>query len=113
MANALPSGTGFMSVRSILGREIRTTAAYFDRIRTIKHPELRDSIRAVLQTFEQPVEVWDVGNDIHLYYQRVGNQWLVAAARHLNGDGFLVTAYRTSKPKRKGIKIWPRRKQKI
>lgn len=97
-------------VRSVLGKMIRTNQPYFERIHTIKHPELAETMEQVLNVFVEPNEVWHGGQDIYLYYQKVNHHYLVAVARHLNGDGFLVTAYRTSKNKRKGIKVWPKKK---
>lgn len=108
MHSGLSEPKGILHVRSVLGKIIRTTPAYFERIQTVKHPELRDPVTTVLTTFEEAEEVWRAGSDIYLYYRRVQRQWLVAVARHLNGDGFLITAYRTSKKKRKGKSIWRR-----
>ena len=42
-----------------------------------------------------------------LFYRRHGAHWLAAVVRRLNGDGFLVTAYRTDRIK-EGEPIWPR-----
>ena len=106
MHRGLPETSSILHIRSVLGKTIRTTPSYFTRIKTVKHPELRDTITEVLVTFQEAEEVWRAGSDIYLYYRRVEYQWLVAVARHLNGDGFLITAYRTSKKKRKGKNIW-------
>ncbi|MEK7122626.1 MAG: hypothetical protein AAB855_02095, partial [Patescibacteria group bacterium] len=44
--------------------------------------------------------------DIYLYYRHGGNYALCVVALHLNGDGFIVTAYLTTQAKRKGIIAW-------
>lgn len=77
---------------------------------TIKHPELHESIEAVLESMVHPTEVRHASQDIYLYYRTLDHHALVAVARHLNGDGFLVTAYKTTKKKRKGTIVWPKRK---
>ena len=110
MSDVLARPQPIFEVKSVLGKTIRTNQPYFERILTVKHPELIDTIKEVLHVFVDPVEVWHGGQDIYLYYHKVNHHHLVAVARHLNGDGFLITAYRTSKKKRKGIKVWPRQK---
>lgn len=110
MPNGLEAQQPRYTVRSVLGKKIRTTPAYLQRIRTIKHPELTDNLEEIFKTLAEAEEVRRSEPDIYLYYRRVEHQWLVAVARHLNGDGFLVTVYRTSKIKRKGTRIWQRKK---
>lgn len=110
MSSNLPDSKNILEIRSALGKQIRTTSAYFERILTVKHPELNEPLKEVLNTFATPDEVRHGGQDIYLYYRRSGQRWLVAVARHLNGDGFLITAYKTSKKKRKGIIVWQKRK---
>jgi hypothetical protein len=41
------------------------------------------------------------------YLQRREKRWVVAVARRLNGDGFLITAYQTDSIK-EGIQLWHR-----
>lgn len=110
MSSNLPDSKNIIEVRSVMGKTIRTTPEYFDRIRTVKHPELHESLENVLQTFTHATEVRHAEQDIFLYYRQMNNHAFVAVARHLNGDGFLVTAYKTTKKKRKGTIVWPRKK---
>lgn len=110
MSSNLPDSKNILEIRSAMGKTIRTTLEYFDRICTIKHPELHESIEAVLESMVHPTEVRHASQDIYLYYRTLDHHALVAVARHLNGDGFLVTAYKTTKKKRKGTIVWPKRK---
>jgi len=41
------------------------------------------------------------------YLQRQEKRWVVAVARKLNGDGFLITAYQTDSIK-EGTQLWHR-----
>lgn len=110
MSGTLPESKNMIEVRSALGKIIRTTEEYYRRICTVKHPELHEPIEEVLKTFTHPTEIRFAEQDIFLYYRRLNQHALVAVARHLNGDGFLVTAYKTTKKKRKGKFVWPKRK---
>ena len=113
MSSNLPDSKNIIEVRSVMDKTIRTTPEYFNRIRTVKHPELNESnesIGTVLQAFIHATEVRHAEQDIFLYHYKMNDHTLVAVARHLNGDGFLVTAYKTTKQKRKGIIVWPRKK---
>jgi len=43
---------------------------------------------------------------VYLFYRSDGDaRWVCAVAKQLNGEGFLITAYRTSNVK-KGMQIW-------
>jgi hypothetical protein len=45
-------------------------------------------------------------SDVLLFYlQRREKRWVVAVARRLNGDGFLITAYQTDSIK-EGTQLW-------
>jgi len=44
--------------------------------------------------------------DVYLYYRLINRFTLCVVTRHLNGDGFIITAYLTTKKKRKGIQVW-------
>ncbi len=47
-------------------------------------------------------------SDVFLFYlQRRERRWVVAVARKLNGDGFLITAYQTDAIK-EGRQLWHR-----
>lgn len=96
-------------VACVLGKRIRTTERYFEFITQFKHPELRGKLNEVLKTLTDANEVRRNTEhpEICLYYRKINRHWICAVTRHLNSDGFLVTAYITGKAKRKGEKIWP------
>ena len=95
-------------VATPLGFSVRTSAQYWQKV-VAKHPDLQESLDAVKLAIRQPTEVRQSRRDaaVVLFYTRTNGYWLVAVARRLNGEGFLVTAYRTDAIK-EGTKLWPR-----
>lgn len=90
-----------------LGFTVRASEEYWQRL-IIKHPdieELEDFVRLALST---PDEVRRSSRDagVLLFYRvRREERWVVAVARRLNGDGFLITAYQTDAIK-EGETVW-------
>ena len=102
-------------VTDILGRKIRTTKIYWEKIKEIKHRELRYGISEVKKTLKTPYEIRKSVTDetILLYSKRVGKYAIIiVAVKVLNGDGFLVTAYQTKEHKKKGEIIWQKQENK-
>lgn len=101
--------TDLYEVTCVLGKKLRTTKRYFEFITQVKHPELRGKLNEVLETLIEANEVRRNTEhpEIYLYYRKINRHWICAVTRHLDGDGFLVTAYTTGKSKRKGEQIWP------
>jgi len=101
--------TDLYEVTCVLGKKLRTTKRYFEFITQVKHPELRGKLNEVLETLIEANEVRRNTEhpEIYLYYRKINRHWICAVTRHLDGDGFLVTAYITGKSKRKGEQIWP------
>ncbi len=99
------------SVETPLRKQIRTTEAYWHDIITYKHPQLEGRLRDVELTFFDPdiIRKSRSDKDVYLYYRIVQGRILCAVARHLNGDGFLITVYFTEKVK-EGKQIWERKK---
>lgn len=88
---------------------VRTTIGYWAVITTIKHPVMVGREPDVRATLEAPDEIRRSRSDpnIYLFYGTDGpRRWVCAVARREAGDGFLVTAYRTSAIK-EGVRIWP------
>jgi hypothetical protein len=87
---------------------VRTTRRYWERI-LLKHPDLAGREGDIRQSLAGPTTVRRSTRDpaILLFYRPDDRRWLVAAARRLNGDGFLVTAYRADTIK-EGAPVWPR-----
>ena len=93
-----------------LGFSVRTTAAYWHIIVTLKHPVMRDRLADVEATLREPDEIRRsrVDPSVYLFYRADGaRRWVCAVGRHQNEAGFLVTAYRTSAIK-EGVRVWPR-----
>jgi len=94
-------------VTSIFGKVIRTTESHWTLITKIKHPEIEGIEKQVQECIRNPIEIRRSSEDgnVYLYYIRQGRYFLCVVARHLNGDGFIITAYLTDKIK-EGNVIW-------
>jgi len=97
-------------VKSKLGKTIRTTKSYWKIIAEKKHPPVAGMDKEAKLTLKDPDEVrrsrYD--NSIHLYYRRLDDTLICVVAKHLNEEGFVVTAYLTDKIKR-GETIWKKK----
>jgi hypothetical protein len=92
-----------------LGFTIRTSENYWQRLIT-KHPDIADLGDLVQETLSDPDEIRRSSRDqgvLLFYLARNERRWVVAVARRLNGDGFLITAYQTDAIK-EGESIWHR-----
>jgi len=92
-----------------LGFTVRTSASYWQRLLT-KHPDIADLEELVQPALADPDEVRRSSRDdgvLLFYLARNEKHWVVAVARRLNGDGFLITAYQTDAIK-EGGSIWHR-----
>jgi len=98
------------AVQTPLGFTVRVSVRYWATI-VGKHPDLADRLEDVRSTLREPEEVRQSRRDpaVLLFYRadvRRG-RWVVAVAKHRDGDGFLVTAYRTDAVK-EGDRVWPK-----
>ena len=110
MIELLPDEEILFSVETPLGFRVRTTVSYWTIITTIKHPVMLGREADVQATLRAPDEVRlsQTDEQIYLFYRFDGaKRWVCAVTKRLNGEGFLVTAYRTSGIK-EGIHIWPK-----
>lgn len=92
-----------------LGFTVRTTESYWQRLIT-KHPDIAELEELVQQALAAPDEIRRSSRDdgvLLFYLARSEKRWVVAVARRLNGDGFLITAYQTDAIK-EGESIWHR-----
>lgn len=93
-----------------LGFRVYVTRAYWELITTVKHPAIAGCEADVQETLSNPNEVRLSRRDPHVYlfykHERTG-RWVCAVTKRLDGDGFLITAYRTDAIK-EGERIWPR-----
>ena len=97
-------------VKSILEKKIRTTEEYWKLISEVKHPIIRRYEEEVKETLKNPDEVRRSKKDISvfLYYKKYGNWFICVLVRHLNNEGYIITAYIADKIK-KGEVIWQKR----
>ena len=91
----------------VLGKCITVTEDYWQKIITIKHPSMAGHDAQVQETLTDPDEVRESKSDplVHLYYRRYGNLHLCVVAKHLNGNGFIITTYFTDRIK-EGVVVW-------
>lgn len=87
---------------------VQTTVSYWDLITTIKHPIMKGRIEDVKQTLINlnVIHLSKSDPQVYLFYRTDGNKrWVCAVTKRLNGNKFLITAYRISAIK-EGTKIW-------
>jgi hypothetical protein len=92
-----------------LGFRVRTSEEYWQKL-IVKHPDIVELEAEVIQALTNPEEIRQSRRDsnIVLFYLTLKEKrWVVAVARRLNGDGFLITAYQTDAIK-EGDLIWHR-----
>lgn len=99
----------YFEVKSLLGKIIRTTHSHWELITKLKHPEIEDKETEVQKCLSEPVEIRRSSEDpdVYLYYSPYSNYFICVVARHLNGEGFIITAYVTDKIK-EGETVWKR-----
>lgn len=110
MAGLLVNEDQLFEVRDVFNKKIRTTKNYWRKIKEEKHQDLTVGIEEITETIVEPDEVYRSIKDetVAIQYRKYLKFTLVVVTKHLNGNGFLVTAYQTTKPKTKGEKLWPK-----
>jgi hypothetical protein len=101
------AGDAYFEVTTPLGRHVRVTGASWDVIVTLKHPIMRGKEDFVQQALQTPIEIRQSRSDpsVCLHYGVEPPYLICVVVRYLNGDGFIITAYRTSKIK-EGTVVW-------
>ena len=97
-------------VQTPLGFRVRVTRSYWQLIVTVKHPVMAGREPDVQAALTNPDEIRQSRRDpaVYLFYKSVRvKRWVCAVAKRLNGDGFLVTTYRTDVIK-EGVQVWPK-----
>ena len=92
-----------------LGFTVRISESYWQRL-IVKHPDIEMLEEVVQQAIASPDEVRRSSRDDNVllfYLARNESRWVVAVARRLNGDGFLITTYQTDSIK-EGETLWHR-----
>jgi hypothetical protein len=99
----------YFEVKGGLGRRIRVTESHWNFIVYEKHLEIKGMEAEVQETLINPEAVRESQEDdeVFLYYRKFGKYFTCVVCRHLNGEGFIITCYLTSKVK-EGRQIWPR-----
>ena len=97
----------YFEVISSFNKKIRTTRSHWELITKIKHPEIEGKEAEVKECLRNPVEVRKSSEDseVLLHYKKEGSYFLCVVVRHLNGEGFIITAYITDKIK-EGEIVW-------
>ncbi len=86
----------FFNILTPLGFTVRTNRGYWQKI-VLKHPDIEGRIDEIKNTLRDPIEVRESSRDenILLFYGAKEKYWVVVVVRRLNGEGFIITAYRT------------------
>ncbi len=88
-----------------LGFTVRTFEEYWQRL-IIKHPDIEELEELIQLALAAPDEIRRSSRDAEVLLRvRREERWVVVVARHLNGDGFLITAYQTNAIK-EGKAVW-------
>ncbi|MCS7135166.1 MAG: DUF4258 domain-containing protein [Nitrososphaerota archaeon] len=96
----------YFKIKTPLKVEITTTYSYWEYLITKKHPIMKDKEDIVKSTLEFPDEIRQIKIDknVFLYYKKFDRLYCVVV-KHLEKEGFLITAYPTDKVK-EGDLIW-------
>ena len=88
-------------VTSSLGKKIKISEAYWRKIIETKHAVMDGQEDLVKQTLRDPEQVRRSRKDssVFLYYRKRHSHYCCVVAKHLNGDGFVVTTYITDRIK--------------
>ncbi len=106
-ASQPPVEPPYFEIPTPIGVLVRTTHSYWDKIVTIKHPNMAGQEDVIKQFLQKPTEIRRSQSDpnVFLYYKSEPPYYVCVVARHLNGEGFIITAYRTDRIKR-GESVW-------
>lgn len=85
----------YISVLSKLGRTIRTSKTYWQKIVRLKHPVMEGKEKEVKETLENPwiVKQSDKDENVCLYYRPYNKRYICVVVRHENGKGFIISTY--------------------
>lgn len=106
------NGEVYFEVESVLGKKIRTTREHWKLISEIKHPIIKGREKEVKETVSDPDEIRRSKKDrsVYLYYRKLSKYFVCVLVKHLNSEGFIITAYLADKIK-KGDTIWKKRQK--
>ncbi len=106
------NGGVYFEVESVLGKKIRTTRERWKLISEMKHPIIKSYEPDVKETVSDPDEVRRSKKDrsVYLYYRKLSKYFVCVLVKHLNSEGFVITAYLADKIK-KGDIVWKKRQK--
>ena len=97
----------FFEVQSCLGCRIRISQSHWTFVTERKHLDLSgraDEVQGALIEADL-VRISQEDENVYLYYRKVGKYYVCVVCRHLNGEGFIITAYLTYRAK-EGKEVW-------
>ncbi|MEW6557453.1 MAG: DUF4258 domain-containing protein [Elusimicrobiota bacterium] len=88
-------------------KKIRTTIEYWQRITNEKHPSIKGQENKIISVIQNPDEIRQSkkDSDVFLYYRLFDEKYICVISKFLNDEGFIITAYSTTKIK-EGKIIW-------
>ncbi len=94
-------------VMSKLGKKISLSEHRWFLISNYKHPIMKGKENEVKEVLQNPDEVRRSRTDpsVFLYHKFYGREAISAVVKHLNGNGFIITAYTTTSIK-EGESVW-------
>lgn len=97
----------YLEVTSKLEKRIRITESYWRYIIRVKHTELAGLRSVVFMALSSPSEVRRSRKDpgVYLCYGRHYEKFMCVVVKHINEEGFMITAYVTRKVG-KGEVVW-------
>jgi len=103
----------YLRIGCPLGKELRITSSYWEKIITIKHPVIKGKEKEVQKTLGSPkiIKISNSDSKVYLYDRKYGKNYMCVVARHQNGKGFIITVYITDKIK-EGKLIWTKQEKK-
>ncbi len=92
---------------TLFGKRIRVTKRYWKFIVEIKHAYMDNKEQEVKEALTNPDEIRQSKKDdtVYLYYCHKGESSICVVCKHLNGQGYIITAYMTDRIK-EGEQIW-------
>ncbi len=91
----------YFEIISYLDKNIRITKRHWNNIVRTKHRVMTNKEELVKETLKNPDEIRKSYKDqkVYLYYKKINNKYCCVVTKHMNGEGFIITAYITDRIK--------------